>query len=199
MDADVGLNAEAQRRGGAEGSILRGLTAMSPAKVNEEPSEPSDLGRVGSWFLESCVYVYWHMSQFGIDNENIRIDIHSRGPIFTDLRCFVEVIKKRKVVTVFGCSVLFMVFAMLTLPESGQAARQYEVETNYYSCPQDAESLQECTWNGMVFAPCEGSIITEGSLSGNYKTVYSENCSTSQWSVTCYEWCSVDWCLRVCM
>lgn len=106
---------------------------------------------------------------------------------------------KRRVVSVFRLLVLSFAFTVLTLPESGQAARQYEVETNYYICPQDAESLGECTWSGMVFAPSEGSIITEGSLSGNSKTVYSENCSTSQWSVTCFEWCSVDWCLRVCM
>lgn len=105
---------------------------------------------------------------------------------------------KKNGLVVFGLVVCATVICILALPETGQAARQFEVETNYYSCPPEAESLEECEWNGMLFAPCEGSIIIEGSLSGNYKMVYSEKCSTSQWSITCYEWCYVDWCWKEC-
>jgi hypothetical protein len=105
---------------------------------------------------------------------------------------------KRRGLLACGCVCLAAFVFTIANPNTCQAARQFEVETNYYTCPPDAESLAECEWNGMLFAPCEGTIIIEGSLTGNYKTTFAEGCSTSQYSITCYEWCLVDWCWTEC-
>ncbi len=43
--------------------------------------------------------------------------------------------------------------SFLAIPADLSAAGTVEVDTNYYTCPDEATSLSECTWDGEYFNP----------------------------------------------
>jgi len=87
----------------------------------------------------------------------------------------------------------------LMTPATSHAMRPSEIETNFYTCPPDKETLADCTWNGMRFCPCAGVCWTEGIADGNYKLVHSESCSSGSVSIGCHEIIMGGWVVVACL
>jgi len=87
----------------------------------------------------------------------------------------------------------------LMTPATSHALRPNEIETNFYTCPPDKETLADCTWNGMRFCPCNGVCWTEGVADGNYKMVHSESCSSGTFWTSCAELQSGGWISYYCL
>lgn len=98
-------------------------------------------------------------------------------------------IMNQKATWTFCVVLLASIVAVLVIGADCQAARTSEVETNYYYCEEDDESLGECEWLGMRFFPCEGTSWTEGDTDNpniNYKVVSVESCGGGSGGSSCF-------------
>lgn len=117
------------------------------------------------------------------------------------------------ILTIASIAVAFI--SSVCFVDLASAVGNFEVERVYYTCPEDAESLAECTEEGTSFKPCTGTIIIEGSLVGNYRVSHSERCdggggiSSCGWGYDCtlvwdatrqiYVWDCDDWAPATCL
>ena len=92
----------------------------------------------------------------------------------------------KRLIYVLGIGVALACVALVLPTDDLEAAGANEVEINMYSCPQNPTSLAQCTWNGMRLRDCSGNLMTEGTLTGNYKVVHSEACNTGHISTDCW-------------
>ncbi len=96
---------------------------------------------------------------------------------------------KRKSLSIFCFAGLVLIVGTCAFPVVCFAARTNEIETNYYYCEEDDESLAECDWLGMRFFPCEGTSWTDGDTddpSINYSVSAVQSCGGGDGQTSCF-------------
>ncbi len=92
-----------------------------------------------------------------------------------------------------GVTVLCFGLAFMCVAGQGFAIGGNEVERMYYTCPENSESLAECTHEGTFLKLCTGTIIVEGMLVGNYQMVHTESCDGTAGASVCEYGFACDW------
>lgn len=96
---------------------------------------------------------------------------------------------RSRLVSVTSILGLVAIVVIMTLPRNTMAAAANEINTYFYSCPEGAVTLAECTWNGERHRDCTGGLLVEGSLTGNYKVTETAPChSVGGGGTSCVFW-----------